>query len=220
MTALTFDCYGTLIDWDRGIEEAIARVPSLAALSVETRRAIRARRETIELERHLERFRPYREILARSLQDAAGEVGVAVSETEASAFSASMGTWPPHPGVPEALARLRKRFRLAILSNVDRAVLEESVRSLGVSFDLLVTAEDVRSYKPALAHFERALRDLDLPPEAVLHVSYTPDHDLRPAQSLGIPTAWIRRPGAPAPPDLRPRYTVPTLAALADALGA
>ena len=219
--AITFDCYGTLIDWNRGIETAIAAVPSLRSLSDRARREIRERREAIEFERHLPgAWRPYREVLAESLRDAAREGGIDVPAAEAASFAASMGRWPPHPDAPPALLRLRPRFGLAILSNVDRSTLLESVRLLGVSFDLLVTAEDVRSYKPAPAHFERALADLGLSPSEVLHVSFTADHDLRPAERLGIPTAWVRRYGVPEPRDLRPRFSVPDLLALAEALGA
>ncbi|MGH7150009.1 MAG: HAD family hydrolase, partial [Planctomycetota bacterium] len=147
--AITFDCYGTLIDWNRGIEGAIAAVPALRGLSDAGRRSIRARREAIELERYLpEGYRPYREILAGSLREAAREAGVEVPATEAEAFASSMGSWPPHADSHEGLSQLRKTFRLAILSNVDRSILLESVRLLGVPFDLLVAAEDVRSYKP------------------------------------------------------------------------
>lgn len=219
--ALTFDCYGTIVDWNQGIEEALARVGPISALPAERRRAIRVRREAVELERHLGRgYRPYLEILAASLVEAAREEGVDVSEGESRAFAASMGSWPFHPDAPEGLKRLRKRFRLAILSNVDRATLLETVRRLGVPFDLLVTAEDVRSYKPALPHFERALSELRLAPEAVLHVSYAAEHDLRPAAQLGIPTAFVRRGSATLPPDVRPRVVVQDLVSLADFLEA
>ncbi len=219
--AITFDCYGTLIDWNGGIEGAIASVPALQRLPVTDRRSIRARREAIELERYLPKgYRPYREILAESLLDAAREDGVEVPRDQAEAFAASMGSWPPHADSPEGLARLREKFRLAILSNVDRTTLLASVRLLGVPFDLLVTAEDVRSYKPARAHFDRALAELRLRPEEVLHVSYTAEHDLRPAQDLGIRTAWVKRYGVALPSGLQPRFAVPDLLALAGALGA
>jgi 2-haloacid dehalogenase len=98
--------------------------------------------------------------------------------------------------------------------------LEESVRLLDVSFDLLVTGEDVRFYKPSPAHFERALAELRLRPEELLHVSYTVEHDLRPAERLGIGTAWVRRYGVPEPRDVRPRFRVPDLLVLAEELGA
>ncbi len=219
--AITFDCYGTLIDWNRGIEGAVASVPALRGLSDEDRRSIRARREAIELERYLPKgYRPYREILAESLREAAREEGVEVPRDQAEAFASSMGSWPPHADSPEGLARLREKFRLAILSNVDRATLLASVRLLGVPFDLLVTAEDVRSYKPARAHFDRALAELRLRPDQVLHVSYTAEHDLLPAQTLGIPTAWVRRYGVSLPSAAKPRFAVPDLLALAGLLGA
>ncbi len=218
---ITFDCYGTLIDWNRGIEGAIAAVPALRRLSDAERRSIRARREAIELERYLPKgYRPYREILAGTLMEAAKELGTEVPVAEAQAFAASMGSWPPHADSPRALGRLREKFRLAILSNVDRATLLEGVRLLGVEFDLLVAAEDVRSYKPARAHFDRALSELRLRADQVLHVSYTADHDLVPAQSLGIPTAWVRRYGVALPSRVDPRFAVPDLLALADDLGA
>ena len=214
---LTFDCYGTLIDWRTGVREALAAIPSLRAADV-----ARLVRDRERVEREIERgeYLPYGEVLARSLFAAAREQGIAVTEGEARLFADSQGAWPPFAESREALARLAERWQLAILSNVETRVLERSVRALGAPFELLVTAEDVRSYKPARAHFEAALARLGVGPERVLHVACSLYHDVRPAAAIGMRTAFVDREGEGTPPDLAPDVAAPDLRALVAALGA
>jgi 2-haloalkanoic acid dehalogenase type II len=215
--ALTFDCYGTLVDWDDGILAALRALPSLA--DADLARLVRER-EREELALLAGPFRLYGAILEESLRRAARLQGREVPATEARAFALGMGDWMPFPDAPRALARLSRRFTLAILSNVETVILARSVARLGASFRTLVTAEEVRSYKPARAHFDEGLRRLGLARADVLHVAGSLVHDVVPARALGFDVAWIDRRGEPRPPELSPGRVFRDLDGLADALGA
>jgi len=219
--ALTFDCYGTLVDWNRGAREAIASLPSLAGCDVGGLLAARHRAE-----RAIEAgpFRPYADVLARSLAAAAREQNREPTDAELERFAGSVPDWPPFDETPGALARLATRFRLAILSNVDTAPLRATALRLGAPFAALVTAEEVRSYKPARAHFDEALRRLELEREDVLHVAQSVYHDVRPTRALGWRCVWVDREGERAAvrfasEDEAPTRVVATLGELCDALG-
>lgn len=213
--ALTFDCYGTLIDWEAGIHAALAELPSLEGVDLDRLAAERG-----EAERGIQRgpYLDYGEVLARSLAAAAALQERHPGEEELRRFAASMARWPPFPDASPALGRLARRFELAILSNVETAVLEESVRLLGVPFAALVTAQELRSYKPARAHFDEGLRRLGRERDEVLHVAVSPYHDVRPARELGWRTAWVTRGAEPGPEDPVPDLRVPDLAVLAEEL--
>lgn len=213
---LTFDCYGTLIDWNAGVREAVSSIGSLRGADL-----ARLVRERERAEREIQRgeYLPYGEVLARSLAAAAREQGLEVPPEDARRFAESQGDWPPFAESRVALARLAERWQLAILSNVETQVLERSVRALGAPFELRITAEEVRSYKPAPAHFEAALARLGIGPERVLHVACSLYHDVRPAAAIGMRTAFVDREGEGVPADLAPDLVVPDLRALLVALG-
>jgi 2-haloalkanoic acid dehalogenase type II len=213
--ALTFDCYGTLVDWLGGVRAAIAARPGLAGADLD--RLVRDR-DAIDRELVLAPYRPYGEILRESLRRAAELQGRRLGPGEADAFAASMPRWPPFEETPGVLRRLARRYRLAILSNVETATLSASVRALGAPIELCVTAEELRSYKPARAHFDEALQRLALPRERVLHVACSLFHDVRPAVALGWNAAWINREGEAVPRDLECVLVVPDLASLERAL--
>lgn len=210
--ALTFDCYGTLIDWLGGIRAGLAGVHSLAHLDLD-----RLVRDRDELDGRVVSgpFRPYGELLQESVRLAAELQGAVPLASELETFAEGMGDWPPFPDSPSALARLARRFRLAILSNVEDRILARSVAQLDAPFETLITAEQVRSYKPAPAHFHEALERLRLEREQVVHVACSPFHDLRPAQRLGWRTVWVRRDGGELPRDVRPSRIAGDLAELA-----
>jgi 2-haloacid dehalogenase len=214
--ALTFDCYGTIVDWDGGIAAALAALPSLEGADLA--RLVREREE-VEKELQAGTFHSYGEVLGESLRRAVALQDRTPEDGEVAAFVQGMGDWPPFADSVVALGRLGMRFRLAILSNVETAVLRRSLTHVPVSFAELVTAEQVRSYKPARAHFDEALRRLDLEPREVLHVAGSLYHDVRPARELGWSAVWIDRRGEGAPDDLEPDRVFPDLGALADALG-
>jgi 2-haloacid dehalogenase len=213
--ALTFDCYGTLIDWLGGVRRAVAAMPSLDGCN--TGRLLKDR-ENVELEMLAGPYRPYRDVLAISMARAARFQEREPGESEITSFAASMGTWEPFPETPGALQNLREHYRLAILSNVDNDILDDTVARLDVPIDVRVTAENVRSYKPATAHFEEALKLLELEKTEVLHVAQSLRHDIRPVGGLGWRTAWVNRLGESLPLDLKPDLVVPDLRTLVERL--
>lgn len=214
--AVTFDCYGTLIDWDGGIRSSLESLPSLAGCELE-----KLTRDREEAERPLlgEPFRPYPEILLESLHVAAAQQGRAPSDDEAHVFAASMERWRPFEESPNALRRLASRFPLAIISNVETKTLRKSVEQLGAPFAALVAAEEIGSYKPGRKHFDVVLERLELAEADVLHVSCSLFHDVRPAKRLGWKAVWINRKNEQTPEDLSPSEVYVDLTTLANALG-
>jgi 2-haloacid dehalogenase len=222
--ALTFDCYGTLIDWETGIWEALRPVLRRHHVSV-------ARESALEmfgaLEAEAERmpYRDYKSVLREVLQGFGRRAGFEPSDAECEAFSRSVGDWPAFPDSAAALRALHQRFQLAIVSNVDDDLFAATAPRLGETFDWVVTAEQARSYKPAHENFRLALRRMNLPRERVLHVAQSLYHDIAPANALGLATVWVNRrrgrhglgatPAAIATPDLE----VPDLQSLASAAG-
>ncbi len=187
---VTFDCYGTLIDWENGVVDAL--LPFLP--SPVDRPAIAARYIQVEAEIERERYRPYREVLALSSGRLLEALGRPFPPGQQQALPDSLSSWRPFPEVPEALATLRARgYRLAILSNVDRDLLAASVKHLGVTPDLMVTAEDCRSYKPAPGHWEHFRTLSGTGPERTVHVGASLYHDMAPAGTLGHRTVFINR---------------------------
>ena len=227
-TALTFDCYGTLIDWERGILDALAwwrrrtglRVTDDELLEAFGRAEAQAERETP--------FRLYPEILEAALARMAAGWSVRLDADDARAFGESVGRWPPFPDTSSALEYLKAHYKLVVVSNVDHASFAETGRQLGVAFDLVVTAQDVGSYKPDPRTFEYALekirRTLGVEAPEILHTAQSLFHDIVPATALGLATCWIDRrrgrPGAGATPAIpggdriRPDFEAGSLAEL------
>jgi 2-haloacid dehalogenase len=218
---LTFDCYGTIIDWESGILAAIR--PILRAHGLEV-----ADEQVLELHAALESaaeagpYRRYTDILVDVMRGLGERLGFTPSHTEADALAASVGDWPPFADSAEALATLRRRFKLAIISNIDDDLFAASQRRLGVDFDWIVTAQQARSYKPSLNNFRVALERIGLPPDQLLHVAQSLFHDHVPARQLGLDTVWVNRrsgkrgSGATPPADAQPDLEVPDLRTLAD----
>ena len=228
--ALGFDCYGTLIDWERGILDALGPWRARGGIGASDEELLTAYAE-IESREEAADPAPYPVVLGRVLRQLGQRFAVPATDDETVAFGASVPSWPAFPDSPEALARLARRFRLIILSNVDRASFVGSNERLGVRFDAIVTAEDVGSYKPDPRNFAALLDtagSLGVAPGGLLHVAQSLYHDHVPAQAMGLPTVWIDRRGdragtgaTPAPTvDVRPDWTFPTLAAFADAVDA
>ncbi len=211
---ISFDCYGTLIDWQAGARAAVEAIPALA--DVDTASLI-ARRLEVELEVEHEFYRPYDQVLALSIQRTAAEFGVALDDAAGQSFAHSIALWPPFPDAGGFLKRLATvGTPLAILSNVTRASLEVSVRKLGAAFDQLITAEDVRSYKPDHDHWLELYRSRQIEPAQQLHIAGSITHDIRAAAELGAATVWVRRAHEPIPDDVQPDLIVQSLAELGD----
>ena len=201
---VTFDCYGTLIDWESGIGEASARAASDQGLAIDRGQFLAAYAE-IEPRVESEPYRSYRATLATTAARAAQRCGWPLEESRATFLPDSLPSWPPFPDTNPALSRLAAAgVRLGILSNVDEDLLSATLLSLPAPFELIVTAESVRSYKPAHAHFLEARARVGLEARW-LHAAQSYFHDVLPCRELGIPVAWINRkaeaPGGAGAPD-------------------
>jgi 2-haloacid dehalogenase len=213
----TFDCYGTLIDWNAGIGGVLERL-----YGAEQAPALRRRYHELEPEVQAERYRTYSEVLSLTLERLANEVGYGIPEGESGVLPHSLPEWPAFPEVPDALGELRNRgWSLAILSNIDRPLIVESEKHLGAPVDLVVTADDVGSYKPAHGHFERFFELTTADREHHVHVGASLFHDVAPAKELGLTAVWINRGGTDSlahRADAEPDLELPDLTGLPDAL--
>ncbi len=207
----TFDCYGTIVDWNAGIRAELEKL-----FGVEHADRLLARYH--ELEPEIQAANPghsYREVLTMALERLADDEGLTLPEGEASSLAHSLPSWPVYGDAPEALNDARARgWRLAILSNTDRDLLDASMEVIGVAFDDSIVAGEIGSYKPATRHWE-VFRERHGEVEHV-HVAQSLFHDIVPASELGIPNVWINRLGETEDP--RPNRTLSSLDGLADAL--
>jgi 2-haloalkanoic acid dehalogenase type II len=217
---LSFDCYGTLIDWETGILTAL-RVGLGTAVDAVSDDELLAAFAAVEHEAEVP-YRTYRAVLDLSIRGVGDRLGVPVDDDAARAFGASVGDWPAFPDSAEALRRLQSRFRLAVITNCDDDLFAASERRLGISFDHVVTAEQVGSYKPDVANFHFAHARWGVPRERILHVAQSLFHDHVPAKALGMRTVWIdrragRAGGATPPAAATPDALYPSMAAFAAA---
>lgn len=213
---VTFDCYGTLVDWERGIADAFRAAAAAVGVALDVA-ALRAAYHEIEPAVQAEGFRRYRDVLGETARRVAARLGWPLPEARAGFLADTLPSWPPFADTGAALARLAGAgLRLGILSNVDDDLLAGTRHHLPAVFDagLVITAEQVRSYKPGRAHFEEARRRIG--GAGWLHAAQSLFHDAVPARALGIPMAWINRQAErPAePPGVTAEF--PTLAAFAD----
>lgn len=205
--ALSFDCYGTLIDWERGILNALK--PWVSQFG---ERSVLSGFSAVEPDvEHAHPTWPYRDIVSEVYRQMAEEFSVAASKTDAFAFAVSVGTWPPFDDTVAALRRLKQRFRLYILSNVDEVSISGTLAQLETPFDGVYTAEAIGSYKPDIRNFEYLLKRLerqDIAPGQLVHVAQSLYHDHVPAKSVGLASVWIDRTqgkaGATRQPDTMP----------------
>jgi 2-haloacid dehalogenase len=216
---LTFDCYGTLIDWEAGIAAAARMQLGDAVAGVSDEEIVAAFAE-VEHEAEVP-YKSYREVLALSLQGIGERLGVPVSDAQAKGFGSSVGQWPAFPDSAAALARLQERFKLAVITNCDDDLFAQSERRLGASFDYVITAQQAGSYKPDHANFQLAFERIDEPRERILHVAQSLFHDHVPAKALGMTSVWIDRRqgrggGASRDVEAHPDATFPSMQAFAD----
>ena len=209
----TFDCYGTLVDWNGGIRRELERL-----FGVDRGGKLLARYH--ELEPEIQASNPgasYREVLTLALERLAEEASLPLPEGETSALARSLPTWPVFGDVHAGLEEARHRgWHLGILSNTDRDLIDASMVAIGISFPVTIVAGDIGSYKPATRHWEVFREQTGVTEETHVHVAQSLFHDVEPASKLGIRCIWINRLGEPE--DTRPARTLPDVSALADAL--
>ncbi len=215
---VSFDCYGTLVDWETGISTAVGEV-------LESHGVRKSRAEVLALFADVEPtvqdsedFLEYRTVLRRVMSAIGHELGIHCSESELDCLADSLPGWPVFPEVVDALNVLKTRCRLAIISNVDDDLFAGTAKELSVGFDVVVTAQQVRSYKPNLRNFTAASERMGVDGDRWLHVAESLYHDIGPANRLGIRSVWVDRVdrgGGTRRTDAVPDIVVPDLAALA-----
>ena len=215
---LSFDCYGTLVDWETGITTAVA--------GIFARHGVRKTQdEILALFANAEpkvqtsgEFLDYRRVLSDVMQLMAWEASIRLTPAEARTLPDSLPSWPIFPDAPAALKKLQQRYRLAIISNVDDDLFAQSEQALGIKFDAVVTSQQARVYKPSLVGFNLAQERMEVEEDRWLHVGESLYHDIGPANRLGIDSVWVNRPdrgGGTRPTDAIPSLEVPDLATLA-----
>jgi 2-haloacid dehalogenase len=219
---LTFDCYGTLIDWESGILPVLRRILSGHGKTIDDGTLLKLYGD-FEQAAEAGPFRPYREVLSSVVRQFGDELGFTPTSEELSSLPNSLSGWKPWPDTIEALRQLKTRYRLAIVSNVDDDLFASTRPQLEVAFDEVITAQQAGAYKPSLKMFELALGRIKAPAHRVLHVGQSVYHDVVPAQALGLATVWVNRPsarpgvGAVKAAQATPDVTVASLAELSAA---
>jgi 2-haloacid dehalogenase len=226
-TTISFDCYGTLIDWESGILPVLRAVLANHGQSLPDAAILELYGE-FEAEAESGPYRSYREVLESVVRAFAERFHFQASSSEIHSLHESVHAWLPFPDTVPALRELQRRYKLTVISNIDDDLFAETRKHLGVEFDGVITAEQARSYKPSLDNFRLALRKLALSPDRLLHAAQSVYHDVVPARSLGISTVWVNRrsarPGigavrasAALPSEQQADLEVPDLASLAKA---
>jgi 2-haloacid dehalogenase len=222
--ALSFDCYGTLVDWEAGILSAMRPILLRHGVACEDERLL-GLYATAESEIEAGPYRTYREVLREVMRRVATALSFQPSAADIDALPGSLPSWPAFPDTVTSLQALSRSFRLAIASNVDDDLFAATRPRLQTEFALVTTAQQVGSYKPAPAHFTRTLEGLGLGREALLHVAQSLFHDIAPAKALGLTTVWVNRragrrgSGATPQGEARPDLEVPDLRSLVALIG-
>ena len=227
-SALTFDCYGTLIDWESGIAGALRPVMRAHGIEVSDAKLLELYAQ-IEREGKSGEYHPYREVLRSTVRGICARLGFVPSLTEVECLAESLSSWPPFDDTVDALERFKTRYRLCIVSNVDDDLFVGTARTLGVDFDYLVTAEQAGSYKPSHNNFNMAIERMGISKARVLHVAESVKLDIEAAKSFGMDAVWVNRhagleregsaSGNPSSGDSGADLEVPDLKTLAELMG-
>ena len=219
---VTFDCYGTLINWEDGIFGALRPILAAHSKKIDDATLLRLYGD-FELKAEQPPFQNYRDVLASVVRQFGKELGFDPTPAEVRSLAESLPSWRPWPDTVAALTQLNAKYRLAILSNIDDDLFAKTRPQLGVEFVEVITAQQAQAYKPSLKLFDMALSRINAPAHRVLHVGQSILHDVIPAQSLGLATVWINRPsarpgvGAVKAAEAKPDLTFTSLAELAAA---
>jgi 2-haloacid dehalogenase len=218
---ITFDCYGTLIDWETGLLNALRPLRAMSSRTLSDHEVLEA---YAAMETALEsgEYMSYRDVLRGVAEGMARRLGVRADQFDADSLANSLPSWPPFPDTIDSLRRLKEHKKLAIISNTDDDLFAGTSRVLAVPFDWVTTAQQARSYKPSRNNFETAMAKMKVPKERIVHAAQSRFHDIAPARALGIACVWVNRrhdqdgEGATAPSNAKPDLEVPDLKTLAD----
>ena len=221
---LTFDCYGTMIDWETGIFSALRPILAVHDKNITDSSLLELYSE-LELKAEQGEYLRYRDVLQSVVRGFGERLGFSPTDTEVRSLPESLATWQPFPDTVEALRKLKSRYQLAVMSNVDDDLFASTAPKLGVVFDHVITAQQAGCYKPCMRIFNLAENRIDVRREQWLHVGQSIYHDVIPAQSLGLATVWVNRPsprpgaGAAKAAAGKPDLEVPNLQTLARLAG-
>jgi 2-haloacid dehalogenase len=222
---LTFDCYGTLIDWEAGIVASLMPILASHGIKLGASRMLELYGQLeADLEAETREYMSYRDVLTKVVKGFGERLGFAPTVVETQSLAESLPSWSPFPDTVPALEKLKEKFKLGIVSNTDDDLFAATAKHLRVPFDATVTAQQARSYKPSLHNFRLAVERIGVPKERILHVAQSVYHDVIPARALGLHSVWVNRRGgkpgdgatktAVGQPDLEVK-DLKTLAALA-----
>lgn len=216
---LSFDCYGTLIDWEGGILPVLKNLLSSHQISQDDQQILELFAE-FESELEAGEYLKYREVLRQVVNKLGERFGFQPTELELKSLADSLKNWLPFPDTVAALQALKKKYKLAIISNTDDDLFADTAKHLQVEFDWVITAQQLQSYKPSIHNFESAIQILGIPPDRLLHVAQSIYHDIVPAKKMGLSTVWVNRrqgqagSGATLPASGQPDLEVPDLKTL------
>ena len=221
---LTFDCYGTLIDWETGLWKALQPIIATHHTDLSPDTALKMYGE-LETEAERREYQEYKSVLQTVLKGLGGRLGFVPTTNELHQFAWSVRDWPAFPDSSQALQALKKKYKLAIISNIDDDLFAYSAQRLQVKFDWIITALQAKSYKPSPNNFRLAFERIGSPQSKILHVAQSLFHDIAPAKALGLSTVWVNRRhdkkgfGATPPAQAQPDLEVPDLQPLARKIG-
>ncbi|MEM1172084.1 MAG: haloacid dehalogenase type II [Cyanobacteria bacterium P01_H01_bin.35] len=218
---LSFDCYGTLIDWESGIIPVLKNLVANHQIDI-TEAQLLEMFAKFESEAEAGEYKKYREVLKEVIHKISQELNFQPTESELNSLSKSIKNWLPFPDTIAALQKLKEKYQLAIISNIDDELFADSAKHLQVEFDFVITAAQVKSYKPSKNNFEISIQKMAIAPEKLLHIAQSIYHDIVPAKAMGLSTIWVNRRqgkegfGATLPASGKPDLEVPDLKNLVD----
>ena len=215
---LSFDCYGTLVDWETGISTAVAEALASHGISKSKAEILRLFADAEPRAQSSPDYLEYRRVLREVMSLIGGGLGLQFTDSELGCLADTLPHWPVFPDAVDALNAMQKRYRLAIISNVDDDLFARTADAMGINFDAVVTSQQARSYKPNLRNFDLARERMAVAKDGWLHIAESRHHDIGPANRLGIASVWVSRAdrgGGTRHTDAVPDLTVPDLATLA-----
>lgn len=212
--AISFDNFGTIIDWEGEIQKYFQRFMEQKGIEGLAPKTLQRRWEEIQFD-YIREYRPYYQVLKDTMNMTCREFGFAFTEQDCDEFAASMGKWQPFPDSHDALLEIKKYTKITLITNTDNDIIKESVKQIGVEFDDIVTAEMAGAYKPSHKGFLLSQQRLGLTEKDILHAGFGFKYDVVPATELGYQTCWVNRQGEPRPLDVWESFMVGDLKTLA-----
>jgi 2-haloacid dehalogenase len=212
--AITFDCYGTLIDWEGEIQRFFAQLLVARQRTDIDARALQRHWEAVQFQYIQGPYQPYRQVLRATMKVAFEDFKLSYSHEDVELFASSMGQWRPFPDTHDALRVLQKYVKLVLITNTDDAIIAETEKQIGIPFDEIITAEQAKAYKPAYTGFHLARQRLGLEVKDIWHAGFGFKYDIIPAHELGYTTIWINRQGEARPTDMKETFLVGDMATL------